>query len=136
LSSTQRRSSDTVGIKLFRLDYDKVISELKSYARRNVSSGAKAVILIGSLARGDYTAFSDADVVIVVERASKGIVDRVSEYIDPSLSVDIEPRVYTVDELRKMALEKRRIVKKIIEHGKLLAVDESIVEMLRKEYYG
>jgi len=35
-----------------------------------------------------------------------------------------------------MALEKRRIVREIIEHGRLLAGDESIVEMLRKEYYG
>ena len=74
--------------------------------------------------------------IVYQDLLEKGIVDRVSEYIDPSLSVDIEPRVYTVDELRKIALEKRRIVKEIIEHGKLLAVDESIVEMLRKEYYG
>jgi predicted nucleotidyltransferase len=48
--------------------------------------------LIGSLARGDYTALSDANVVVVIcddypTKHSECIVD----LIDPTLLVDLEP---------------------------------------------
>ncbi len=54
-----------VGIRLFKLDYKRVMTKLEEYARKALMKGARTVILVGSLARGDYTAFSDADVVIV-----------------------------------------------------------------------
>lgn len=56
-------------IKLFRIDYDKVIERLKEFAKRkiNENNNILAVVLIGSLARGDYTAFSDADLVVIVK---------------------------------------------------------------------
>jgi len=130
----QKRSWSSAEIKLFKLDYNSVIEELKEYARKALKKGAYAVILIGSLARGDYTAFSDADLVIIVGQTYRKPVERIKDYIDPSLSIDIEPRVYTIDELLRMAREKRRIVREILEHGIPLAGDEDILKMI-KEYY-
>jgi predicted nucleotidyltransferase len=60
---------------------------------------AVAVILIGSLNRGDYTAFSDADIVIVVRNDyPEKFLDRVTDFTDPTLPIDVEPRVYTENE--------------------------------------
>jgi len=89
-------------------------------ALRAVERGALAVVLIGSLARGDYTAFSDADVVVVVAEDERRPVDRVADFLDPTLPVDVEPRVYTVEELRAMAARGSRIVEKI-KRGVVLA---------------
>jgi len=133
----QKKSSGSVEIKLFKLDYKRILDELKSYARRVVRRGARAVILIGSLARGDYTAFSDADIVIIVNNAPSNPLDRIKEFIDPSLSIDLQPRVYTFQEFIEMARQRSRIVRETIEHGILLGGDKEVVKaitrMFRKE---
>lgn len=120
------------GVKLFKLDYNVVIKELKDYAKKSVEKGALAVILVGSLARGDYTAFSDADVVIIVKESKERPLDRIVKYIEPKATITIDPRVYTVDEVRKMVKEKARIIREIAEYGVLLCGDEKIYEKIRR----
>ncbi len=130
----QKRSSSTVDVKFFKLEYDKVLEKLREYAKKCVEKGAYAVILIGSLARGDYTAFSDADIIIICDNVPQRFIDRLTEFIDPSLPIDIEPRVYTREEILKMAKEKARIVKEILSYGKLLAGNEDIINEIRKAF--
>jgi len=108
--------------------------ELREYAERAVAKGARAVILVGSLARGDYTAYSDADIIIVSDSVPERLIDRIPEFMDPALPVDVVPIVYTTDEAVKMAEEGRKIVGEIISYGKLLAGDERLVEMLRSKF--
>lgn len=128
----RRRSSSSVRIKLFRLDYEEVMGRLKEYADRAIAKGALAVILVGSLARGDYTAFSDADVVVVVsDEAGLCFAERVKEFMDPTLPIDLEPRVYTVKELLEMAMEGRGVVKEVAEYGKLLAGKAELVDKVK-----
>jgi len=110
------------------------MEKLREYAERAVAKGAKAVILIGSLARGDYTAYSDADVVIVADNVPKRPIDRLAEFIDPTLPIDLEPRVYTTREIIKMAEEGRWIVKEIISYGKVLAGDKELIDVLRAKF--
>jgi len=121
-------------VRVFKIDYNKVLKELKNYANEKIKEGALAIILIGSLARGDYTAFSDADLVIIVENDKRRPIDRLIGYIDPTLSIDVEPRVYTYNEMIKMAYRKDKLIKEIIEYGILLAGDRSIIDELRKYY--
>ena len=125
------RSWSSAGVRFFKLDYEKALRELREYAQRALSKGARAVILIGSLARGDYTAFSDADVVIIVDEAPNRPQDRVLDFLDPTLTLDVEPRVYTAEELLHMAREGRRLVEEVVEHGKLLAGDGGLIEAAR-----
>jgi len=129
----QRRYSNSV-VRVFEIDYESVMSELEEYARKSLDKGAKAVILIGSLARGDYTAFSDADLIIVVERSEKRFVDRSLDFMDPSLSVDIEPRVYTLDEIIEMSKQGRKLIGEILEYGKLLAGEKRIIEIISENF--
>ncbi len=130
----RRKLSNSVGVRLFKLNYDKVMEELKRYAKRIIRDGrAKAVILVGSLARGDYTAFSDADVIIIADNVPRRPVDRIAEFIDPTLSIDIQPIVYTTREILKMAEEKRRIVREVVKYGILLAGDKTILATLARK---
>jgi len=128
----QRKLWNTAEVKFFKLNYKEVIKKLKEYSEKAVAKGVKAVILIGSLAKGDYTAFSDADILIILDETSKNPIDRIKEFIDPSLPIEIEPRVYTTNELLKMAKEKRRIIEEIINYGKLLAGDKKIIKAIKK----
>ena len=128
----QKKSLNTVEVIFFSLDYEAILKMLRDYARKCIEKGAKTVVLIGSLARGDYTAFSDADIVIISDNVTSKPIDRIKEFIDPTLPIDVEPRVYTTQEILGMAMKKRRIVKEIVSHGKLLAGDKKVLEQLRK----
>jgi predicted nucleotidyltransferase len=123
------KSSNSASLKVFKLDYDLVLRKLREYAERALEKGALVVFLIGSLARGDYTAFSDADVVIIVrDDYPKKLPDRISDFIDPKLPVDVEPRVYTLSEFSKMVQNKERIVREIEKYGIVLAGDVSFMK--------
>jgi predicted nucleotidyltransferase len=129
------KSSNSANLKVFKLDYDLVLRKLKEYAEKALEKGALVVFLIGSLARGDYTAFSDADVVIIVrDDYPKKLPDRISDFIDPTLPVDVEPRVYTLSEFSKMARNKERIIKEIEEYGIVLAGDVGFVKDILRLY--
>jgi len=130
----RKKSSGTAGVKLLKLNYGGVLRELREYAERTVAKGAKAVILIGSLARGDYTAYSDADVVVIADDVPERPIDRVLEFMDPTLTIDLVPVVYTTKEAVKMAEEGRRVIGEIISYGKLLAGDERLIETLRSKF--
>ena len=129
----QRRSSNTVEVKLFRLNYEEVMERLKEYANKAViEEGAKAVILVGSLARGDYTAFSDADVIIVSDNVASRPIDRITRFLDPTLPIDLQPRVYTAKEFIEMARRKAKTVVEALTHGVLLAGSQDIIEEAKK----
>ncbi len=132
----QKKSSSTADVKLLKLNYDEVMEKLREYAERAIAKGARTVILIGSLARGDYTAYSDADVVIVSDNVPERPIDRLAEFIDPTLPIDLEPRVYTTREIIKMAEEGMRVVKEIISYGKILAGDKRLIDELRTKFRG
>ena len=124
-------SSSSVGLKVFKLNYEEVLNKLRRYAEESLKKGAIAVFLIGSLARGDYTAFSDADVVLVVnDNYPRRYPDRISDFIDPTLPIDVEPRVYTISELLELARRRSGLVKEILKYGVLLAGDSGLLMVI------
>jgi len=112
---------------LFKLDYNKVMEKLREYGGKAVAKGAKTVVLIGSLARGDYTAFSDADILIISDNVPERPIDRLKEFIDPTLPIDLDVRVYTSKEFLKMAEKGMRIVKEVVKYGIVIAGDHTII---------
>jgi predicted nucleotidyltransferase len=76
------------------LDHAGVMRRLRAYAVRELGSRpeVREVILIGSLARGDWSARSDADVVVVVDDTDRPFAQRAPEYVPgshPGIPVDI-----------------------------------------------
>lgn len=107
----QRRLSNTADVKFFVLDYNKVMVALKKYAKMAIARGARAVFLIGSLAKGDCTAFSDADIVIITDDVPKRPIDRLVDF-----------------------REKRKIISEIVKYGKLLAGDVTVLDYIRRYF--
>ncbi len=132
----QRRSLNSAGVRLFKLDYSRVLRMLKEYAQRCINNGAETVILVGSLAKGNYTAFSDADVIIIVSESRERPIDRAARYIDPTLPIDVEPRVYTREEIIRLAEDRAKLVEELVEHGVILAGSKQIIMEIRKTYQG
>ena len=131
MSNMRKKSSNSAEVKLFKLDYENVMCKLRSYAERIVKKGAVAVILIGSLARGDWTAYSDADIIVITNNLPKNPLNRIKQFIDPTLPIDVEPRAYMVEEILHMAKKRSRIIQEIIENGKLLAGDHEIIRKIK-----
>jgi uncharacterized protein len=89
------------GVVFHRLDRDRIVQRLVEYARRQLAARpeVREAILIGSLARGDWSARSDADVVIVVDHAGAPRRARGVEYAPAeSVGVGVDLLVYTAEE--------------------------------------
>jgi predicted nucleotidyltransferase len=65
-----------------RLDHGRAMAGLRAWTDRELAPRpeVREVVLIGSLARGDWSARSDADVVVVVDRALEPGPFRSAEY--------------------------------------------------------
>lgn len=130
----REESSNSAGIKFLRIDYEKVFNYLKEYAERIVKRGdAELVILFGSLARGDYTATSDADVLVISSKAKDDrFIDRPLKFMDPKAPIPLEPKVLTIEEAVKMSRRKERFMKDVLQKGIILAGDTSLYRNLLK----
>ena len=76
-----RRSSRSSGVAF--LDRTRALADLRSAVRTLAASrpGVREVWLFGSLARGDATPRSDADLVIVLDEDSRRPMDRIPEFL-------------------------------------------------------
>ncbi len=82
----------------------------------------KAIILYGSMARGDYTAKSDIDLLILTTKSETSfeIQDRV---ISLELEKNIQPTIRTLNELKQT---DSGLVQNILLEGKILYLEEPI----------
>ncbi len=109
------------GVVLRRLDIARVRQSLERYALRLGSRPeVRSVILFGSLARGDYTGTSDADLLIVVDAATEPFVRRGTAYADPFLPVPVDLFVYTADEVEQALDAGAGIVTEAFKTGEVL----------------
>ncbi len=84
-----------------RLDRDLIVQHLRDYAQHELAPRPEVceVILFGSLARGDWSARSDADVVVVVDTARERGPFRGPDYApSTSVGVPVDVLVYTPEE--------------------------------------
>ena len=115
--------------KIYDLDYQSTIRDLIKYGNNCTAKGALLTILIGSLAKGNYSPFSDADVIIVT-RDEKNVIN----FVESWLQVDVEPRVFTLNEIYALSIEKKKIIEEIITNGIFLAGDTLLLEKIKNLY--
>jgi predicted nucleotidyltransferase len=99
------------GVRL--LEKNKVIGTLKEIAKdiKTSDPNIKKVILFGSLVNNNFTAASDADILIILKKDSRRPMDRIPEYLikfsNAGVPVDIFP--FTEEEIkRNRFLEKAK----------------------------
>ncbi len=89
------------GVSFRRIDRDAVLERLRAYAREELARRpeVREAIVIGSLARGDWSARSDADVVVIVDSSEQWGPWRGPEYAPARpVGVPVDVLVYTADE--------------------------------------
>lgn len=102
--------------RYLKINFDEILSSLREYASRK-SEQARAIVLVGSLARGDYTGTSDADILVIADNVPARFLDRCVLFADAKMPVDLEPRVYTTEEFIRKVQEGDRFAVESIEIG-------------------
>ena len=92
-------------VEFRRLDYDAVLEQLRRAVAEQLAPRpeVREVVLIGSLARGDWSACSDADLVVIVDRSDERVIPfRSTGYLPrDSVGVPIDVFVYTAEEAKE-----------------------------------
>lgn len=84
-----------------------------------------ALILFGSLAKGDYHQYSDADFCIVLAKSPGSIFEGYDLVAACDPSGVVQPVVYSADQFRQMLRQANGLILEIIADGLFLAGDES-----------
>jgi predicted nucleotidyltransferase len=106
-------------IKVFRLNRERVRARLEEWAR-SLGGGdpnVLRVVLFGSLARGDATAMSDADVLIVLKDSALRFQDRIPHYQPSGLGIGVDVFPYTLAEARQSLREGWGVVRVALREG-------------------
>lgn len=93
------------------IDREEVLADLRraAAAARRACAEIRRVFLIGSLVRGNWTAASDADVVVVVEREFADLLER-SRYQIHSAMIPTDTLVYTKAEFEALAADPHSVL--------------------------
>jgi predicted nucleotidyltransferase len=112
-------------VKVLSLNRDEVIYRLKKAAKDFAEKRNEIlkVVLFGSLVKGDYTPYSDADILIIINDKAEipvKIRDRIPDYFieDAPVPVDVFP--YKEKEIRRMISEGNFFIKAAVDNGKVL----------------
>jgi len=107
-------------VKVFWLDKELLKKRIKKAAKRVMSknSNVEKVVLFGSLAEDRATAFSDADVMILVKKSTKRFIDRPLDFAEyfQDIGIEVDLFVYT----RKEIEQKSKFIHAIQHKGKCI----------------
>jgi predicted nucleotidyltransferase len=92
------------------------IAALKAAIGEAIDSRVQAVLLFGSIARGDATAQSDIDLAVLAEPEWDGRVD-LQEVVHARLGNECDVLVFTDAEFRKLASSGEPVVRDILRDG-------------------
>ncbi|MGH7901489.1 MAG: nucleotidyltransferase domain-containing protein [Thermodesulfobacteriota bacterium] len=117
-----KKSYDTVKIK--SLNKNKVLRKLTHVASGIIKEESKVmeISLFGSLARGNYTGRSDADILIILKEDSRRFIDRIPHYLASFLHADVPVDVfpYTEEELKQLDMGGNSFIKGILDEKIIL----------------
>lgn len=94
----------TAETRYLKINYEEALRKLKEYAKSKAKAnqGVKAIVLTGSLAKGNYAGSSDADILVIAEGLPHRVLERYQLFAEASLPMDLEPRAYSIEEFLKM----------------------------------
>ena len=92
-----------MNVTFFRLDQQRIERALQAYVQALASDPeVLAIVLFGSLARGEATAVSDADILLILARSTKPFHARIPDYLRSGIGVPMDLFPYTLTEARRM----------------------------------
>jgi uncharacterized protein len=111
-----------VSVKIWTFDREATIARLREWAERlGRDSNVLAVVLFGSLARGDATAASDADVLVLLRDSDTEFSERTSRLKPLGLvRAGVEIFAYTIAEAERSLDEGWGVVPIALQKGRIL----------------
>jgi len=91
-------------VKVFFADKDKVLQQLKGYAKsiKRTHSEVERLGYFGSYAKDTYGPASDVDLLIILRQSDKRFLDRIPDFLPDNLSICCDVFPYTSGEIEKM----------------------------------
>ena len=108
-------------IRIFRVNRDQVVARLRDWAQSlRGKPEVLAVVLFGSFARGDSTAASDADLLLLLRDSLLRFDERIPLYRPTGLGVSVDLFPYTLAEARRSLKEGWGVVPAALAEGRTL----------------
>ena len=92
------------------------IAALKDVVERTIDPDVQAVLLFGSIARGEATVDSDIDLAVIADRDWQGQV-HLEDAVHTRLGNNCDVLAFTPVEFRKLAHDGEPVVSDILSHG-------------------
>ena len=106
---------------------------LKEVVRRLVKElNAKAIILFGSRARGDWLPWSDYDILVIAD-FKEDYLSRLGKVLEvlSDLPIVVEPHPYTLEEATEMLKKGNPIIVDALEEGIVLHKSEDLDKLMK-----
>jgi predicted nucleotidyltransferase len=108
-------------IKVFRVNREAVRQRLRDWAQSLAKDAdVLSVVLFGSFARGDATAMSDADLLVVLRDSPLRFEDRIPHYRPERVGVCVDVFPYTLAEAQQSLREGWGVVRVALAEGETL----------------
>ena len=108
-------------IRVFGINRENVLQRLAEWAQSLAGDPeVLAVVLFGSIARGDCTAASDADVLVILRDSPLRFQDRIPLYRPSRIGVGVDVFPYTLAEARQSQAEGWGVVPPALKEGRVL----------------
>ena len=118
-------------IKVFRVNREQVKDRLRAWAQSLSSDpNVLGVVLFGSFARGDCTAASDADVLILLRDSPLRFDERIPLYHPRGVGVGVDVFPYTLAEARQSVREGWGVLPIALREGQVLYSTTSPLQSL------
>lgn len=124
-----------MSVRVWWIDREAVLARLRRWAAELGSDPqVLAVVLFGSLARGDHTAASDADVLVLLRESEEDFRHRIPRFLPLGLGVGVDVFSYTRAEARRAATEGWGVVRVALREGQVLfeRTEDSPLPSLRR----
>ena len=126
-----------MSVSVWEIDRRAILTRLKRWAKKlGQDENVLAVVLFGSLARGDYTAASDADIVIILRDSPLRFDERIPPLMPSGVGISVDLFPYTLDEARRAIAERWGLVSVALKEGTPLFRREARLEGLQSEVEG
>ena len=124
-----------MGVKVFRLDRAKIMVNLKRFAEElGERKEVLGVVLFGSLARGEATIASDADLLILLKDSPLRFDERIPYYLPSGIGIGVEVFPYTLEEAKEALTEgKGNLVETALNQGTILYEKKNCFSLLHRE---
>lgn len=113
--------------KFWRLDREEALERIKIWAKTlSNDPNVLCVVLFGSFARGDQTASSDADLIIILRSSEKRFDERIPDFLPSGMGIGVDVFPYTKKEAKKALREGWGVVKTAFSEGLWLVDKEGL----------